>query len=156
MATPTRSRSRSRQRGVAAVEMGLLLIPLVLMIFGTTELGRAIYSYNTLDKTVRDAARHLSQHGPGDATVAAEARCLAVYGTDDCTGTAVAPGLTTAMVTICDATLCPATHANQPTGLGAVNLVTAGVQGYAYNSAVQFVIPDMTFNNISTTLRAQL
>ena len=156
MTTPTRSHSRSRQRGVAAVEMGLLLTPLVMMIFGTTELGRAIYSYNTLDKTVRDAARHLSQHGPGDTVVADEARCLAVYGTDDCTGSVVAPGLTVGMVTICDATLCPGTHANQTTGLGQVNLVTVGIQGYAYTSLVQFVVPNMTFNNISTTLRAQL
>lgn len=149
-------RSLSRQRGVAAVELGLLLTPLVLMIFGTTELGRAIYSYNTLSKTVRDAARHLSQHGPGDTTIAAEARCLAVYGTSDCTGTAVAPGLTTAMVALCDASLCAGTHANQPTGLGSVNLVTVSVQGYAYNSVVQFVVPNMTFNNIAATLRAQL
>ena len=154
MSNPTRS--RFRQRGVAAVEMGLLLTPLVMMIFGTTELGRAIYSYNTLDKTVRDAARHLSQHGPGDTVVADEARCLAVYGTDDCTGTPVAPGLTVGMVSICDATLCAGTHANQSTGLGSVNLVTVGIQGYAYNSLVQFVVPNMTFNNISTTLRAQL
>ena len=149
-------RSRSRQRGVAAVELGLLLTPLVMMIFGTTELGRAIYSYNTLDKTVRDAARHLSQHGPGDAAIATQARCLAVYGTTDCTGTAVAPGLTTGMVVVCDASLCPGTHANQSTGLGSVNLVTASIQGYAYNSLVQFVVPNMTFNNISATLRAQL
>jgi len=156
VATLNRFHTRASQRGVAAVEMGLLLIPLVLMVFGTTELGRAIYSYNTLDKTVRDAARHLSQHGPGDATIATEARCLAVYGVTDCTGTPVAPGLTTGMVTICDATLCPSTHANQPTGLGSVNLVTVGIQGYGYASAVQFVVPSMTFNNISTTLRAQL
>ena len=149
-------RSRSRQRGVAAVELGLLLTPLILMIFGTTELGRAIYSYNTLDKTVRDAARHLSQHGPGDAAIAAQASCLAVYGTTDCTGTVVAPGLTTGMVVLCDASLCPGTHANQSTGLGSVNLVTVSVQGYAYNSLVQFVVPNMTFNNISATLRAQL
>lgn len=149
-------RSRSRQRGVAAVELGFLLTPLVLMIFGTTELGRAIYSYNTLSKTVRDAARHLSQHGPGDTVIAAEARCLAVYGSTDCTGTRVAPGLTTAMVALCDASLCVGTHANQPTGLGSVNLVTVGIQGYTYNSVIQFVVPNMTFNNISATLRAQL
>ena len=146
----------SLQRGVAAVEFALLLTPLVLMIFGTTELGRAIYSYNTLDKTVRDASRHLSQHGPGDATVAAEARCLAVYGNQDCSGSTVAPGLTTAMVSICDASLCPGTHANQLTGLGSINLVTVGIQSYAFNSVVEFVIPDMTFNHISVTLRAQL
>jgi len=150
------SSSRSRSRGVAAVELGLLLTPLILMVFGATELGRAVYSYNSLDKTVRDAARHLSQHGPGDATIASEARCLAVYGTTDCSGSPVAPGLTTDMVTICDAVLCPESHANQLTGLGAVNLVTAGITGYAYDSVVGFVIPDMTFNDISSTLRAQL
>ncbi len=90
----------SFQRGVAAVEFALLLTPLVLMVFGTTELGRAIYSYNTLDKTVRDAARHLSQHGPGDTVIATEARCLAVYGSTDCTGSVVAPGLTTGMANV--------------------------------------------------------
>ena len=146
----------SCQRGVAAVEFGLLLTPLLLLIFGTTELGRAIYSYNTLDKTVRDASRHLSQHGPGDLVIATEAKCLAVYGTTDCSGSPVAPGLTTGMVRICDALLCPPTHANQLTGLGSINLVTVSIQNYAFDSVVEFVIPDMTFNNISTTLRAQL
>ena len=36
----------SRQRGVAAVELAVLLTPLVLMLFGATELGRAVYTYN--------------------------------------------------------------------------------------------------------------
>jgi Flp pilus assembly protein TadG len=148
--------TRRDQRGAAAVEFALLLIPLVVMLFGTTELGRAIYTYNTLDKTVRDAARHLSQHGPGDVAVQTEARCLAVYGNESCSGPALAPGLTTAAVQICDALSCPGTHAAQPTGLGSVNLVTVGIQGYAYNSLVEFVVPDMTFNNIAATLRAQL
>ena len=148
--------TRRDQRGAAAVEFALLLTPLVVMLFGTTELGRAIYTYNTLDKTVRDAARHLSQHGPGDVAVQTEARCLAVYGNESCSGPALAPGLTTAAVQICDALSCPSTHAAQPTGLGSVNLVTVGIQGYAYNSLVEFVVPDMTFNNIAATLRAQL
>ena len=148
--------TRRDQRGAAAVEFALLLTPLVVMLFGTTELGRAIYTYNTLDKTVRDAARHLSQHGPGDVAVQTEARCLAVYGNESCSGPALAPGLTTAAVQICDALSCPGTHAAQPTGLGSVNLVTVGIQGYAYNSLVEFVVPDMTFNNIAATLRAQL
>lgn len=65
---------RRGARGVAAVELALLLTPLLVMLFGVIELGRAIYSYNTLAKTVRDATRHLSQHGPGDAVIAAEAR----------------------------------------------------------------------------------
>ena len=85
---------KAPMRGVAAVEFGLLLPLLVVMLFGTTELGRAIYSYNNLDKTVRDAARHLSQHGAGDPIIAAEARCLAVHGTTDCSGGVVAGSVT--------------------------------------------------------------
>ena len=142
--------------GVAAVELALLMSPLLLLVFGASELGRAVFSYNMLDKSVRDAARHLSQHGPGDATIATEARCLAVYGTTDCSGSALAPGLTTGMVTICDATLCPSTHANQLTGSGTVNLVTASIQNYPYRSVVRFVVPDMNFNTIAVTMRAQL
>ena len=147
---------RRGARGVAAVELALLLTPLLVMLFGVTELGRAIYTYNTLAKTVRDATRHLSQHGPGDAVIAAEARCLAVHGTTDCTGTVLAAGLSTDQVVLCDAVLCPATHAGQSTGLGAVNLVTVGITGYAWSSAVQWVVPDMRFNTISVTMRAQL
>jgi len=158
------TRSRTRQRGVAAVEFGLLLTPLVLMLVGTTELGRAIYSYNTLDKTVRDAARHLSQHGPGNTTIADEARCLAVYGNTDvvagggaCTSTVpVAPGLTIGMVQLCDASVCAGTHANVSTGLGSINLVTVSIQGYPYSSIVPALIPSMNFNNIAVTMRAQL
>lgn len=151
-----RTRSRAASRGVAAVELALLLTPLVLLAFGATELGRAIYSYNTLDKTVRDGVRHLSQHGPGETGIAAEARCLAVYGNTGCSGSAIAPGLTTANVTICDAVLCPGTHASVGTGLGSVNLVTVSITSYAYTSTVGFVIPSMVFNNISATMRAQL
>jgi Flp pilus assembly protein TadG len=144
------------RRGVAAIEFALLLPILMALVFGTTELGRAIYTYNTLAKTVRDSARHLSQHGPGDAAIAAEARCLAVYGNTTCSGNALAPGLTTAAVQICDSITCPGTHNAQPTGLGSMNLVTVTVVGYAFNSIVDFVIPDVGFGNISATLRAQL
>ena len=143
-------------RGVAAVEFAFLLTPLLLMLFGTTEFGRAIYTYNTLDKAARDAVRHLSQHGPGDTVVQAEARCLAAYGNTACSGAPLAPGLTVSNITVCDALTCPGTHASQPTGLGLINLVSVTVTGYAYSSMVQFVMPDITFNNISVTMRAQL
>ena len=93
---------RKRARGVAAVELALLMPLLLALTFGTTELGRAIYTYNTLDKTVRDAVRHLSQHGPGDPVIIAEAKCLAVFGNLTCVGTPVAPGLTTGAVAVCD------------------------------------------------------
>ena len=56
-------------RGGPLIEFALLLPILIGLAFGASELGRAIYTYNTLDKTVRDAARHLSQHGPGDTQI---------------------------------------------------------------------------------------
>jgi Flp pilus assembly protein TadG len=158
-----RLHQRHRSRGVAAVEFALLLTPMIVMMFGATEFGRAIYTYNTLDKTVRDAVRHLSQHGPGDATIQAEAKCLAVFGNTTCAGNAIAPGLAIGSVTLCDSLSCPGTHAAQATGSGVVNLVTVSIgadppdpTNYFYSSLVQFVMPSLNFNKISATMRAQL
>jgi len=143
-------------RGGPLIEFALLLPILLALAFGATELGRAIYTYNSLDKTVRDAARHLSQHGPGDTQIQSEAICLAVYGNTDCSGDAVAPGLSTSMVVLCDAISCPTTHLSQATGAGVINLVSASIQGYEFFSAVTYVIPDLDFSNITVMMRAQL
>lgn len=148
--------ARRAERGGPLIEFALLLPILLALAFGATELGRAIYTYNALDKTVRDATRHLSQHGPGDTQIQTEAACLAVYGNADCSGSPVAPGLTTGMVVLCDAISCPTTHLSQPTGAGVVNLVSASIQGYEFDSAVTYVIPDLDFNNITVMMRAQL
>ena len=145
-----------RQHGAALVEFALVMPVLLALAFGASELGRAISTYNALDKTVRDAARHLSQHGPGDTQVQAQATCLAVYGNADCSGTAVAPGLDSTMVVLCDAVSCPGTHLAQPTGSGVVNLVSASIQGYEFDSAVTYLIPDLDFNQITVMMRAQL
>ncbi|HJV69443.1 TadE/TadG family type IV pilus assembly protein [Ideonella sp.] len=148
--------ARRTERGGPLIEFALLLPILLALAFGATELGRAIYTYNALDKTVRDAARHLSQHGPGDTQIQGEATCLAVYGNTDCSGDAVAPGLSTSMVVLCDAISCPSTHLSQATGVGVINLVSASIQGYEFFSAVTYVIPDLDFNNITVMMRAQL
>ena len=124
------------QKGVAAVEFGILLIPLILIAFGTTEFGRAIYQYNTLTKATRDATRFLSRH---DSTASDypvdDARCLVVYGRL-CTGGSsvpLVPGLTTSMVRICDrniATSCPGeSFSAVDTGSGVINLVKVKISG---------------------------
>ena len=148
---------RWRIRGVAAVEFAFMLIPLVTLTFGITEFGRAIYSYNTLVKSVRDAARYLTSQTPGDTVEHAVAKCMAVHGNPDCTGSALAPGLTTAMVQTCDYVLtCAGVGTSVTTGSGTINLVVVRINGYPYNSLVEFVMQDMTFNNIGVTMRAQL
>lgn len=145
-----------KHRGVASVELAFLMIPLLLLTFGTTEFGRAIYQYNTLAKSTRDAARYLSAQSAGDAVDVATAQCLAVYGNTDCTGTVLLPGLTASMVTVCDSVSCPSTHLNQTTGSGVLNLVTVTISGYQFTSLVPFIAPNLAFKNISTTMRQNL
>ncbi|MCK0153400.1 pilus assembly protein [Alcanivorax sp. S6407] len=49
------------QRGAALVEFALLLPLMVVIVFGITELGRAIYQQNTLSKSVASGARYMSR-----------------------------------------------------------------------------------------------
>jgi len=154
---------RHRSRGVAAVELALLLVPLLLLVLGVAEFGRAIHTFNTLDKSVRDAARHLSQRGPGDSAVWAQARCLAVHGDATCSGPPLAGGLSTAQVVVCDAVACAATHANQATGQGVINLVSVTIDGYVFDSVLDLGLPgtsvffgDRRLRPISATMRGPL
>lgn len=148
------------QRGVAAVEFGLLLIPLVTLAFGITEYGRAMYQYNAIAKATRDAARYLSMQAPGNAGAMATAHCLVVYGKTACSGTPLVPGLDNQEVTVAikDSSTNPGTHALQPISVGGgpvtgvANLVTVEVSGFKFVSMVSFVVPDITFGAIGTTM----
>jgi Flp pilus assembly protein TadG len=160
MTTPT---SRKRQKGAAAVELAVLLVPLMLIGFGVTEFGRALFEYNALVKGTRDAARFLSTKGlldPADVTTIGDleqAKCMVVHGNPDCSGAPRVPQLYAAMVTICDSVTCPQTHSAQPTGSGVVNLVTVSVEGYVFTPLVPFVMPSaLTFGQIGTTMRQVL
>lgn len=75
---------KRKQNGVELVEFALILPLLLLLTFITTEFGRALYQYNIITKSVRDAVRYLSMQDPtikvsdpGKITIA---RNLVVYG----------------------------------------------------------------------------
>lgn len=146
-----------QQKGVAAVELAILLPLLLFIVFGITEFGRALYSYNTILKGTRDAARYAMTQQPGGGADAVT-QCLAVYGNTDCSGDPLAPGLTTTMVSVCDWQRCPAT--NQAQGAAPViNLVTVTVSGYTFQSFVPFVTAGLQyiiFAPISTTMEGIL
>jgi len=150
---------RIRQRGAAAIEFALLFPVLAALTFGVTEFGRAIYQYNTIAKSVRDAARFQSSVSSGDTLAA---RCLAVTGSTAVSGTScgrgtsLLPGLNLVHATACDRVTCPATHNLRPTGRGVVNLVTITVTGYPFTSMVPFVMPSITFGPISATMSQAL
>ncbi|KUY77161.1 TadE/TadG family type IV pilus assembly protein [Burkholderia cepacia] len=167
---------RSRTRGVAAVEFALALVPMIMLATGVAEFGRAIYQYETLTKSTRDAARYLSVWLPTDSAYpVSQAQCLVVYGSTTCgsSGTELVPGLTTSMVTICDAqratgcsdTSDPSQFANLPTydsnnntasgtATGAINVVEVKITGYKYQPIPAYPwLPSITFNNIVTVMR---
>ena len=151
--------SKLAQRGAAAIELALLTLPLAGLTFGITEFGRALHQYNTVAKTVRDAARYQSTVAPGNTAPATTlpGRCLALTGNaatsgSNCSGSTLLPGLTLAMITVCDRVLCPGTHNQQPTTVGPVNLVTVTVTGYPFTSMVPFAMPSIAFGPISATM----
>jgi hypothetical protein len=158
--------SHKRQRGVAAVEMAIIVLPMLILCFGITELGRALYQYNGLVKATRGAARYLSQQNlaspPAGLTaedIRDNARALAVCGAFECgEREPLVPNLTAAMVSVCDPVLCPDTHANISTGEGTVSLVSVVVGGgnspYSFTSVVPWVIPDITFGAVGITMAA--
>ena len=132
---------RQHQRGTAAVEFAILLVPMLLLSFGVVEYGRAIYHYNTLVKSARSAVRMMSAYSPDNSDYgkhAEAARCIAVHGTANCSGPPLAPNLTVSQVKICDRKswsdcngASQSTYRNVPTGAGAINLVEVRISGYA-------------------------
>jgi Flp pilus assembly protein TadG len=49
------------QSGIAAVEFVLILPILALLLFGTIEIGRILFDYHAVSKSVRDAARYVAR-----------------------------------------------------------------------------------------------
>ena len=144
----------NHQKGVAAVELALLLIPLTTLVFGITEFGRAIYQYNTIAKGTRDAARYLTQTTPGNGASRAAARCLVVFGNRACSGAPLVTGMDVSLVTVKDSSTDAGTHSRQQItgGTGVANLVSVEVSGFQFTSLVTYVVPNLTFNTISTTM----
>ncbi|WP_296058529.1 TadE/TadG family type IV pilus assembly protein [uncultured Amphritea sp.] len=88
-----RPRSRKQQLGVAAVEFTITLPVLLLLLFVGGEMGRFLFQYNTLTKSVQDSARFLSANiraADSLAEIAAvntSAENLVRYGTEIVTDT---------------------------------------------------------------------
>lgn len=138
------------QRGAALVEFALILPLLLILTFVTTELGRALYRYNTTAKVVRDAVRYLSVQQPGTHTQ--EARNIIVYGNPQGAGEPLDPALGLANVPDPTWQLAGATPV--------INTVTVRVTGYQFRPLIgQFFgarFDVLTFSDISATMRSPL
>lgn len=145
--------------GLASIELVLLIPLLVLLAFGITEGGRAVYQYDTIAKSVRDAARYLSTLPPGQGH--STARCLALYGNTSCSGALLLPGLSSATFQVKDASNdssymgVPSTG-NGGASTGQINLVRVRISGYVFDSLIPGYFPDVTFGPIDVTMRQLL
>ncbi|MGZ5200070.1 MAG: TadE/TadG family type IV pilus assembly protein [Telluria sp.] len=141
---------KPRQQGVALVEFALVLPLLLVLTLAATELGRAVYRYNTTAKAVRDAVRYLAAQTPGTHTV--EARNLIVYGNTAGTGAPLDDGLTAANV----AAPTWQTAGSNPL----INTVTVRVTGYRFRPMVANMVgtafATITFSDITATMRSPL
>ena len=61
-------RKYALQRGATMVEMAIILLVLLMIIFGTMELGRAVWYYNTLGHAAREGTRFASVNGSTSGT----------------------------------------------------------------------------------------
>jgi Flp pilus assembly protein TadG len=77
---PFRIRSTDRkQRGVAAVEFALVMLPLFLVLFGVIEIARAMYICNTLQEVTRRAAALAANADFSSTTAMQKVREQAVF-----------------------------------------------------------------------------
>ena len=141
-----------KQCGVALVEFALILPLLLILTFVTTEYSRALFQYNILTKSVRDAARYLSVYNPGDTTKFPIAKNLVVYGNPAGSGSPLVIGLTTSLVP---------NPVWQTAGTAPViNTVTIRVTGYTFRplfaSAFGVSFGNLAYADISATMRAPL
>ena len=100
----------NKPRGAALVELAIVLPVLLMMVFGITELGRALYQLNTLAKATDAGVRYLSRSWqvldencvPTAAWPAASAATAnyVVYGNAAGSGVAQLPGLSADSVTV--------------------------------------------------------
>ena len=144
---------KTGQRGVALVELALIIPLLLLLSVITTEFGRAMYEYNAVTKSTRDAVRYLSFQTPG--THIDEARNLMVYGNLAGTGTPLARGLSLANV---PATSCCTWQSSGSNPV--VTTVTVRVSNYTFQPMFPSVMGlvfgtdgAMTFSDITATMR---
>ena len=141
-----------KQTGVALVEFALILPWLLILTFITTEFSRALFQYNILTKSVRDAARYLSVYNPSDAAKILIAKNLVVYGNPAGSGSPLVIGLTTSLV--------PDPVWQTAGTAPVINTVTIKVTGYTFTPVVASVFglnfAGVTYSNISATMRAPL
>lgn len=143
----TKRKIPAKHKGAVAIEFALVMTFILVPLFlGTVELGRLLYQYNTIAKSVRDSAKYLSAVAdtvPNYSTYKSDAVCLVVYGNIDCNGSPLATDLEKATIII-----------SSPTNVPGIKVVMVSVTGYQASFITNF-FEALNFNNISVSMRQQ-
>lgn len=143
------------QHGVALIELALAIPLMIMLSMIVIEFGRAMYEYNTVTKSVRDAVRYLTvQLPPAPTSCPSNATNLVQYGliSPKPADKPLAPGLASATIT-CN-------WQSSGTYPLVSTTVTVTVRSYRFQSIVSnvfglqlFTNGGITFGNISATMR---
>ena len=120
------ARFKRNERGIALAELAIVIPVFVLLFTATAEFGRYFYTYTTLAKAERVAARYLAT-AKVSAFEDTKAKNLVVYGNTAGTGSPLLPGLTADNVII---TKRNGAGAVQTTGVP--QTVTVEITGFAH------------------------
>ena len=105
---PMTMRQQRDMRGIATVELAIALPVLLLLLTATVEVGRLLSQYDTLTKSVRNAARYLAANAFQGTTgvvnitpqVQSATANLVVTGNVNGTGSSLLPRLVSGNVTV--------------------------------------------------------
>lgn len=158
-----------KQAGVAAVELAVVIMPMLILCLGITELGRALYQYDGVVKATRGAARYLTQQNLND-TASYNAAVKIAQSMAVCGKLPPALGQTYSPCAASDPKLVPGldsetqvtvtNYPNVPTGAGTVSLVSVkigdnGVRAVRFTSMLPIpasAIDSFSFAPVTITL----
>jgi Flp pilus assembly protein TadG len=111
MSERAKSPRRRPSRGVATIEFAICAPVLIFLLLATAEVGRMLFQYDALTKTVRDGARYVASKAAVGTTrivsittpVRDETRNLVVTGNTAGSGSPLLPGLAVGSVSVTDA-----------------------------------------------------
>lgn len=143
MRIAARSKKHDAMRGIAVIEFMITLPMLLLLLFATAEIGRALVQYSLLTDSVRNSARFIAGQALNGSTgtvsistqLQTQGKNLVVYGST-VAGTTILPGLAVGQVTIGDA--------------GGGNISVAAV--YPYTSILGDTLPTFGIGDMPISL----
>ena len=126
------------QQGIAVIEFALILPILMVLLLATAEIGRAFYQYNTLTKSIRDGARHLSDNSLNGAgviefggTTSTAVKNLIVFGNSAGSGDALLEGFSTSDIMI---TTIDSKHLKVSASFSYTPIIAAGIPSFGTDS----------------------